>query len=98
MDEATGMEWVDIPENYLSWILSQKRVNLPRPYDPRKNKMVSPEEMEREVELVERLTGSHAGVQDEFFEFQAWVRKTYETKGRVLVPVESIPEEFTSEE
>jgi hypothetical protein len=60
--------------------------------------MVSQEEMEREVELVERLTTSQAGVQDEFFEFQAWVRKTYETKGRVLVSVESIPEEFTQEE
>jgi hypothetical protein len=92
------MEWVDIPETYLCWILSQKRVKLPRPCDPRKNTMVSPEEMEREVELVERLTASQAGVQDEFFEFQAWVRKTYETKGRVLVSMESIPEEFTQEE
>lgn len=94
VDLATGVKWVDMPDDYLSWVLSQKRLPSPT-YDPRKSTTMSQEEIERELATMARLDTMLAGVKDEFFEFQAWVRETY---GRVLVPEDTIPEAFTSEE
>ena len=52
VDEATGIKYIEMPENYLCWILSQKRLS-PAPYDPMEcSGMMSQEEIERELAAI----------------------------------------------
>ena len=64
VEEATGIKYIEMPENYLCWILSMKRFDPGAPYDPRNSRTMSQEEIERELASMERLKASLAGVKE----------------------------------
>ncbi|TVU51801.1 hypothetical protein EJB05_03245, partial [Eragrostis curvula] len=80
------VEWVEMPEDYLRWVLAQTRETDPVPTldDYNVDSTQDPVKLEQILQQIARLQAS----QDEFFEFQAWVRDTYEKNGRVMVPAD----------
>ncbi|KAL6842969.1 hypothetical protein ACP4OV_027282 [Aristida adscensionis] len=81
--EIDDEEWMEMTEEYLRWVLAQTRETDPVPTlddlatrDPAKLAAIS-------VQL-----GRQQALQDEFFEFLAWVRETFEKNGRVMVPAD----------
>jgi len=80
-DGSEEEELVEMPEDYLRWLLAQTRETDPVPtladYRTR-----DPKVLERLQEEIEWLQAS----QDEFFEFQASVREKLEKNELVIVP------------
>ncbi|KXG40250.1 hypothetical protein SORBI_3001G516400 [Sorghum bicolor] len=90
VSEELSEEFVEMPEDYLNWLLAQTRETDPVPtlddYSTR-----DPVKLKRLQEEIEWLQA----VEDEFFQYQEWARNILEKNGRVMVPKDEVsPEQF----
>ncbi|KAJ1276159.1 hypothetical protein BS78_05G192800 [Paspalum vaginatum] len=84
-------ELVEMPEDYLRWLLAQTRDTDPVPtLDDYCKIERGPEELKRVQDEIDWLQAS----QDEFFELQARVRETLHRDGRVMVPAAVVGPQF----
>uniref|UniRef100_A0A0A9GB06 Uncharacterized protein n=1 Tax=Arundo donax TaxID=35708 RepID=A0A0A9GB06_ARUDO len=89
-DEAPEGEWVEMPEDYLAWLLAQTREtrSVPLLEVPVKSTLLSQEDVHRQRELICKMNTRLQASHDQFFRFQAWVRNKLEMNGRVMVPAD----------
>ncbi|CAN6381295.1 unnamed protein product [Urochloa humidicola] len=99
---APEIKWVEMPLEYIAWLLSQKRedysVRTLEDYCLYRSKatdgneddlMYTQEELDRQQrqrELILKVKATDEAGREEFLAFQEWVRQTFEKNGRVMVP------------
>ena len=89
---------MEMPVDHVSWILVQRPEMHPTPsiedyelyrtHNPLKSTVFSQANVDAKRELFAELLVSLRESQDDFFEYQAWVRDVFERNGRVMVPEE----------
>ncbi|KAL6653969.1 hypothetical protein ACP70R_007434 [Stipagrostis hirtigluma subsp. patula] len=89
--EATEEEWVELPDDYLVWILSQRPEcrsfrSLEDGDIPETSSVIPQEAVDRQRELIRKMSASLQASDEFFAEFQEWFRDTLKRNGRVMVP------------
>ncbi|CAL4981226.1 unnamed protein product [Urochloa decumbens] len=74
--KASEIKWVEMPLEYIAWLLSQKREDYSEELD----------RQQRQRELILKVQATDEAGREEFLAFQEWVRETFERNGRVMVP------------
>ncbi|CAO2142234.1 unnamed protein product [Urochloa humidicola] len=87
IDEPSSEEMVEMPEDYLGWLLAQTKETDPVPALSDYNTQDDPVELKCLQEDIEFLQAA----QDEFFAYQASsAREQLEKHGRVMVPAAAV--------
>lgn len=86
-DSDSEINWVEMPEEHLHWILAKKRETDPVP-TLEEFGIYTEEDLEKKDadKLIRRTIASLQASQDDWFEYQAWVRDVFERNGCVMVP------------
>ena len=85
-DVIEGINWVEMPREILLWIMVARKIDpIPTLED---FGMYTQEDIDRKDAdgLFRKVIAKVQAVQDEFFEFQNWVREVYILNGRVMIP------------
>lgn len=86
-DDSEEINWVEMPQEHVLWILAKKRESDPVP-TLEDFGLYTQEDIDREDAdgLIRKSIASLQAAQDDFFEYQAWVREIFTNNGRVMVP------------
>lgn len=85
--ESEEINWVEMPLEHVLWILAKKWESDPVP-TLEDFALYTQEDIDREDAdgLIRKSIASLQAAQDDFLEYQAWVREVFTNNGRVMVP------------
>lgn len=99
---AAEIKWEEMSLEYIAWVLSQKWEDYPvinlEDHSLHRNGsnmytqeelddlMYTQDEIDEHREMLLKAKATTEAGREEFFEFQEWVRETFERNGRVMVP------------